>query len=126
MNSESKRRNHLIKQYIVSNIDNSSYEEKPRVDTRDKLQFLYDTFMSEYGWRVEQVGLTNALKDYFQGLPSSCTVAFYNDEILFLGKKWNLLAVNDTEKAQDNFLNNWFNMIANKTSQLFRHYKIAR
>jgi hypothetical protein len=82
--------------------------------------------MSEYGWRVEQVGLTNALKDYFQGLPSSCTVAFYNDEILFLGKKWNLLAVNDTEKAQDNFLNNWFNMIANKTSQLFRYYKIAR
>lgn len=68
-------------QLILSNIDWVNYQEN---EPENKVKFLADVFESEYGWRVNQVGLQTACRDYLQGLPSSCTLPFTYVDI----EKW--------------------------------------
>jgi hypothetical protein len=120
--SKSSELDKIVKAYIIDQIDNSGYSEQVLITDSDKVQFLHDTFMSEYGWRVSQVGQIKALSDWFSGLPSCCTVAFYNSDILDLAVKWGSLPADYTERQADKILDNWFNLVANKTAQLFRKY----
>lgn len=121
--SKSSELSKTVKAYILKNIDGSSYGVELGTD-QEKVNFLYETFMSEYGWRVKQVGFVKALTDYFSGLPSSCTVAFSNNEILELAVKWGSIPANYNENQAFKILDNWFNLVANKTAQLFRDYKV--
>lgn len=59
---------------------------------------LKAVYMAEYGnWN----GFTpNACKDYLQGLPSVCTVPFWNDEILELLAKESITRKTDDAQAK--------------------------
>lgn len=121
--SKSRELDRTAKQYIIDNIDREYCETKTG-SPKDTIAALKRAFYAEYGWRVEQVGEQKALMDWFQGLPSACTVDFYNDEILKLAVKWGSIPENATEKQEDKILDNWFNFIAAKTGQLFRGYRV--
>lgn len=60
---------------------------------------LKDIYHSEFGsWN----GVSpKACKDYLQGLPSVCTVPFYNGEILELFEKQGVSIPEDDDKAYD-------------------------
>jgi len=118
--SKSSDLSKTVKRYIINNIDSSGYQDKAIEADKDKVQFLKDTFCSEFGWRVEQLGEPKALAEYFAGLPSSCTVAFMNQDILELAEKWGSLPSNYTERQAEKILENWWNLLACKTGQLFR------
>lgn len=114
-----------VKQYIINCITEEDYDNKPLVTDKDKLQFLADTFKSEYGWSIERYGAYKAFREWMMGLPSSFTIEFRNYDILQLAKTWGSLPGNATEKQEDRILDNYWNFIANKTFQLFRKHKIT-
>ena len=119
---KNKKLDQQVKQYIIDCIDNSGYGGEYLGGDHLKIKFLRDTFYSEYGWAVERMGEQNALKEWFSGLPSSCNIAFMNYEIIQIGIKWGSLAADSTEKQQDKVIDNWFNLLAAKTCQLFRKH----
>lgn len=109
-----------VKRYIIDQIDSSSYLENELTTDEEKIRFLRDTFYSEYGWAVPRMGEQDALREWFQGLPSACTPAFCNADIITLAVKWGSLSYNTTEREEQKILDNWFNLLAAKTGQLFR------
>ncbi len=122
-----------VKEYIINAIDNSNYDDEQgqpllfdskEENPKEWLCFLYDTFRSEYGWHIEQVGEQRAFREWIMGLPSSFNIDFENYKILQIAVKWGSIPAEYTEKQADKILENWFNFITVKTFQLFRKYKI--
>jgi hypothetical protein len=62
-----------------------------------------EVYQAEYGYK----GLTDtSCKDYLQGLPSMCTVPFYNNEILEILKEYGITV--KSEKAQQTLLDKYW------------------
>jgi hypothetical protein len=112
------------KRFILDNIDNSSYSEKPLDSVEDKITFLRDTFQAEYGWSIDRYGMQRALTEWLQGLPSAVSLPFYNHDILELAKNAGTLKHYASEKEEDKILENYFSFMANKILQLFNGYRI--
>ena len=121
--SKSSDLDKTVKQYIINAIDHD-YCEANSIEPVELVRALKTAFYAEYGWRVDQVGESRALTDWLQGLPSAINLPFYNGDILDLAVKWGSIPENYTEKQADKILDNYFNFMANKTSQLFKGYRI--
>ena len=55
------------KEYILGNI-HEDIEGNPISSEADKINYIFDRFNSEYGWRVNQVGRLAAMTEWLQGL----------------------------------------------------------
>ena len=121
--SRSTELDQIVKRYILEHVDGSPYDVVIESNAQ-KVRFLKECFESEYGWRVKQVGRQQAIADWFAGLPTACTVDFANYEILELAKSWGSLPTDPREAQEQNILNDWFNLIAAKTCQLFDGYRV--
>jgi hypothetical protein len=109
--------------YILDAIDTDGYDVEADTN-KEKLQFLFDTFKSEYGWMIARKGLYGAFTEWLQGVPTVIRIDIYNSEILELAEKWGSIPHNATSRQEDKIIDNWFNFITNKTFQLFRKYGI--
>ena len=98
------------KNYILSNID-EDIEGNPISSEADKINYIFDRFNSEYGWRVNQVGKVAAMVDWLQGL--ALNIEFYNDEIINLAVRLGSIDENPSEKLQDRVIENYWNFMAN-------------
>jgi len=116
------------KEYIINCIDLEGYgvPSDTTITTEGKLNFLYSTFKSEYGWHIEQVGEYKAFQEWLMGLPSAFTIDFENYKILELAVSWGSISHAATEAEEDRIINNWWNFITVKTFQLFRKFKIEK
>jgi len=123
--SKSSELDQKVKRYIIDCIDGSGYDVELKT-TAEKIDFLRDCFEREYGHEIKRQGQQKALAEYFAGLPSCCTVAFYNTDILALAVEWGSLPENATEKQEDKILENWFSFIAAKTVQMFNGYRVPK
>lgn len=112
----------LAQQLIIDNIDGSDYGKKLYTEL-EKIKFLKETFLSEYGWAVSKIGLQNSVESWLRGLPSSITLPFENYEIIKLAKNWGTLPKNATEKQEDKVLNNYWKLMAANIVKLFRKIK---
>lgn len=125
-NAKGVQLDRMVKAYILGSISNDGYEDTPyyrEITTdKDKIQFLMDVFGSEHGFMVDRIGQQSALKGWISGLPSSFNIEYRNHEILNIAVLWGSIPADYTERQADKFLNNWFNLIAAKTGQLFRKY----
>ena len=93
----------FFEQTIIDSIDFEGYDLPKNQSDFDKIQNVYKTFLSEYGWSIKRIGELNSFKEWLQGLPSVLTVPFYNYAILENAK--NAGFVLDTEDKEDTFLN---------------------
>ncbi len=114
-----KKQNKTINQYIISCIDSEPYGVQTNTD-KEKLVFLYETFLAEYGYNIERVGLHKAFYDYLQGLPTIFKIEFENYKILELATSWGCLSKNPTEKEECKILKNYWNFMATRTLQLIK------
>jgi hypothetical protein len=114
-----------VRDYILSNIDNSGYDDKPLPHIENKLQFLHDTFMSEYGHNVPKMGMTRALESWLQGLPSSINIAFEYYDIHQLLKQWGLINATTTSTRLHELEQSWFMRLAMQIVHLFKTHKIS-
>lgn len=117
----------FINPYILDCIDSSGYEITCNTD-KEKLQFLYNTFISEY-WhdynkKYYNGNIIAAFTLWLRGLPSCFNVDFENYVILQIAKRWGSIPDNASERQEDKILENWFNFISVKTFKLFKKYKI--
>ncbi len=115
-----------VKAHILESISDDGYLNT-RIDgesDESKLRFLYRTFISEYGWAVSRYGEIGAFKEWAQGLPSSFNIYFTNHDILQFALNTGYYGAKMTERQEEQVLNNWFNLVAVKTFQLFRKYKV--
>ncbi len=120
-----KELNIIIFDYIVRCIDADGYELETAPETdRDKLQFLRDTFHAEYDWSIQRFGWTVAFAEWCKGLPSSFNIAFENYRIIELAKEWGTLSAGASERREQKILDNYWNLIANKTAQLLKRHGI--
>ena len=112
-----------IKNYILTCIDSSDHCVET-LTVNQKIDFLMNTFVNEYGFMINRVGKTTALKEWFQGLPSVFNCAFYNTDTYKLGLKLGFLNHDCNDTAVDNFNENYWHMLATKTLQLSRNYRV--
>jgi hypothetical protein len=115
--------NKFYEKLIIRAISSDGYDSNPKT-TKQKLQFLKDTFKAEHGFNIVRVGEQNAFREWIQGLPSSFNIPFENYRILELAKKSGSLSKNPTEAQEDKILENYWTFITSKTYQLFRRNKI--
>ena len=98
------------KNYILSNI-HEDIEGNSISSEADKINYIFDRFNSEYGWRVNQVGKVAAMVDWLQGL--ALNIEFYNDEIINLAIRLGSIDENPSEKLQDRVIENYWDFMAN-------------
>lgn len=121
--SRSSELDQKVKRHILANIDGSAYDVVTE-SVPQKVKFLQECFEQEMSYRIKQVGRQAALKDWYAGLPTACTVEFSNYEILALARDWGSLPDHATERQEQKILDNWFNLVAAKTLQLFNGYRV--
>jgi hypothetical protein len=128
MKTNSKAFNALVYPYILNAIDNSGYDSSKKLTTdKEKLEFLAQTFVGEYCYpeNIRYYGtIQDVMKNWIMGLPSSFNIDFENYRIIEIAKEWHSLRHNATEKSEDKIIENWFNLIAFKTFQLFKLHGI--
>jgi len=110
-------------QYIINAITSEGYDVTPET-VQEKLQFLYNTFYTEYNWHIHRYGEFKALSEWLQGLPSSISIVFYNYDILELAKSFGSLPDNATDKEEQKILDNYWKFMAMRIKVLWSQYKI--
>ena len=98
------------KEYILSCIE-EDIEGNPITSEADKINYIFDRFNSEYGWRVQQVGKLSAMTDWLQGL--ALNIEYRNYAIIDLAVKLGSLDENPSEKLQDQVCDNYWRFMAN-------------
>ena len=98
------------KEYILSCIE-EDFDGNPLTSDTDKINFLFERFYSEYGWRVEQVGKFSAMTDWLQGL--ALNIEYWNDAIIDLAVRLGSIDENPSEKLQDKVCENYWRFMAN-------------
>ena len=114
----------ISSKYVIDCINSEPYDIECNT-IEEKLQFLWDTFTSEYSYLVERKGAYLALQEYIMGIPSIFNIDYSNYDILERAKEWKSIDNNASEKLEDKIIANWTNYIANRTFQLFRKYKVS-
>ena len=118
-----KNLNYNVFAYILDHIDSAAYNVKTNTE-KEKLQFLADTFKSEYGHMISRIGNQKALEEWYQGLPSAINIDYTYYDIEKLARKWGSISPNATDSQINKITSNWFNFLAAKTIVLFNKYKI--
>lgn len=95
----------------------------------ERVRALQTIFESEYGYAIKQYGTVKALREWLMGLPTACTVAFSNADIVRLGYEWGALnssaSAKRKETAEADWLDQWFERCAMQINGLFKkHTKV--
>lgn len=98
------------KEYILSCIE-EDIEGNPITSEADKINYIFDRFNSEYGWRVQQVGKLSAMTDWLQGL--ALNIEYRNYALIDLAVKLGSIDENPSEKLQEQVCDNYWRFMAN-------------
>ena len=96
---------------ILENIDLEGYGYSNKLPLYDKINVLYIAFKREYlHENNKHLGEIFLFSEWLRGLPSLCTVPFYNFEILQNGLKAGFDLSN--EDKEDLFLENYWTLLS--------------
>ena len=98
------------KEYILSCVD-FDFEGNELKTDEAKIEFIFDRFESEYGYRIAQVGKMQAMTDWLGGL--ALNIEYWNDAIIELAIKFGSIDENPSEKLQERVCENYFRFMAN-------------
>ena len=111
-----------LKTILVNSFDfsDSDFNEEGKTFAEQAKEVL-NSFESEYNHpqnKIRYPNLQERIGQWLQGLPSQCTVPFYNSDILEQAKNARHLKIDATEKAEQKYLDNWFNLMAFKLMKM--------
>ena len=124
--THSKHVQNLATAYILNAIDCSGYDIECNT-AKEKLQFLADTFKSEYCYpeNLRYYGSKQkTFENWLRGLPSSFNIDFENYRIIEIAKEWQTIPQNASEKLEDKVLGNWWALIYINVNRLMRDNNI--
>ncbi len=111
-----------LKAIVINSFDLEAYNINTEgLTIAQQAQKVLECFGSEYDHvaiRQQIPNLQLRIASWLMGLPSVCTVPFYNNEILEHGKNIGQLKQNATEVAEQKYLDQWFKLMAYKLLQL--------
>ena len=122
MGYNTTEQNKLIKQYILDSI-----QVDEDMTDKDKLQHLYDTFISEYmsEYELKRYGNeTKVFEQYMMCLPSVFAVHYDYYCIEKQLREWGIIHEDDKQKRVEMLKQNWFNYISNRVFTLMSRAKI--
>lgn len=107
--------------YIIECIDSSGSNFNPETDF-EKVKYLDDTFKGEfwhdYNKRIYNNDEKKGFSEWILGLPSSFNIDYANHLILEVAIKLDLIEDNLTYDQEEEFLHNWYNLIADNFIKL--------
>lgn len=113
-----KNFNPAIKAYLLDII---SFEDgMENVTDAEKVQYVRNRFMSEYGHEIKRKGQQSALVEWLRGIPLATEYTYFDIEQLLL--KWGILTGKETEAATDKALDQYWVRLASNLIQMFRKY----
>ena len=98
------------KNYILSTIEEDG-EGKPLTTDKEKINYIFDRFNSEYGWNIERVGKHKAMTEWLQGL--ALDLEYYYSDIIKLAIKMGSIDENPSEKMQSKICEKYWDFMAN-------------
>ena len=108
-------------QYVFNGIMNSSrvVDEGIEFNTHyDMIKFFFDVFNEEFNYiqnKKRYPNLTDRIESFLRGLPSCFRIDYWDDEIGKIGEKWGYC---QTERKRNDFISNWWHMIAYRIIQI--------
>ena len=109
-----------VKLYILECVS-SEAETRNVVDI---IEYIGDRFHSEMGWSINRIGEHATMVSWLQGL--ALDIAYMNGDIINLAIEWGSLPENATEGEQGKILDNYWRLMAAKTLQLVRQYRVPK
>lgn len=99
-----------FEQYLVDCIDHEG-------TIRERVMWMMQQFMKEYGWRVVQVDKEQAMTEWLQGLCGAVNLPFTYYDIEQLYDAWDMEGID-----RGIFVNGWFKMCARVLLNLHRRH----
>lgn len=98
------------KKYILDCVQLDCEEKELKTD-QEKINYIFDRFNSEYGWKVERVGKFKAMSDWLSGL--ALPIEFYYDDIVELAVRMGSIDENPNYKIRSKVEQGYFDFMAN-------------
>lgn len=115
------QRKALNYQLVLNSINGDCYGVELTTD-KDKIDFLFKTFESEYGFFINRLGYIKAFEDWINGAPSSFNIPIYNKDRIDFIDKLGLINPESTPRSKeiriDFLLDNFTGAIADYAMQL--------
>lgn len=87
----------------------------------EKINFLYNTFTSEYNHKINSLGTLKALEEWICGIPTAFKTFIYNGEVLEFLKENNLL---NSKVDECESIDNYWRDVAKTIRSLFREFRV--
>ena len=97
------------KNYILSTIEEDG-KGKPLTTDKEKINYIFDRFYSEYGWNIDRVGKLKAISEWLSGL--ALDLEYYYSDIIKLAIKMGSIDENPSKKLQIKVINNYWDFMA--------------
>ena len=98
------------KNYILSTIETDG-EDKPLKTEKEKIDYIFNRFNSEYGFMIERVGEQKALAEWLSGL--ALDIEYYDDAVVDLAIKLGSINSDPSNKLRTQVSQNYWNFMAN-------------
>ena len=98
------------KQYILSTIETDN-NDQPITTEREKINYIFNRFHSEYGFMVPRVGKQKALSEWLQGL--ALDIPFYYQDIVELAVNMGSIEPNPSDKVIERVEQGYWDFMAN-------------
>jgi len=98
------------KKYILDCVQLDCEEKELKTD-QEKINYIFDRFNSEYGWKVQRVGKFKAMSDWLSGL--ALPIDYYYDDIVELAIKMGSIDENPNYKIRSKVEQGYFDFMAN-------------
>ena len=98
------------KNYILSTIETDG-EDKPLKTEKEKIDYIFNRFNSEYGFMIKRVGEQKALAEWLSGL--ALDIEYYDDAIVDLAIKLGSINSDPSNKLRTQVNQNYWNFMAN-------------
>jgi hypothetical protein len=98
------------KKYILDCVQLDCEEKELKTD-QEKINYIFDRFNSEYGWKVQRVGKFKAMSDWLSGL--ALPIEYYYDDIVELAIKMGSIDENPNYKIRSKVEQGYFDFMAN-------------
>lgn len=102
-------------------LDLITSEDQILITDKDKVIYLFKTFRDEFNFRINQIGLRDALAEWLQGMPSAIELDYWDDDIVKIGKSWGYCKTPYKERI---FIANWYIQAANNLIKIKEYFNI--
>ena len=98
------------KQYILSTIETDT-NDQPITTEREKINYIFNRFNSEYAWNIKRIGKQKALAEWLSGL--ALDIPFYYQDIIELAVDMGSIEPNPSDKVIERVEQGYWDFMAN-------------